>query len=369
MTTSAALTLLLLSAGRASAHDYPIAPVRAVLRVEPDRVVADLDADSIYWIEEVVGLHPLPPGNWPPDALAKAEAYVNQRLRLDVDGRRLQGRLISAEYVQRPWEVNEQGRVRLRLAYPPVSDAATLSGEADFYEDYRQERLEEHEPFLPNQDFRTFLTVPGRVPRSFELKPGAFAFSIPVAQARRGALARLFESALAGARAAGDGIAGWPALAALALSLAPGAPSKGRAASAAAAVLAGAALARGGASAEWAAGLAAALAAGRWLGAGSAPWLEAAALAALGSAWSAGSLARLPRAVPGLLERLPSALGLLLAVAAALAAGVWAATEERRRLTAVSESRAAELFERRRRLAATALLIVCGGGLLQGLAG
>jgi hypothetical protein len=362
MLTSTALILSLVTAPRASAHDYPIAPVMAVLRVEPDRIAVDLDADSVYWIEEVVGLHPMPPKNWPADALAKAEAYANEHLRLNADGRRLTGKLISAEYIQRPWEVNEQGRMRLRLAYPPVDGAATLSGEADFYEDYRQERLEGKEPMLPTMDFRTLLSVP----RRFELKPGAISFSFSAAEARRNAFARFLDSARAGAIAAVNGIAGWPALAALALSLAPGAPTRRRAALATGALLGGAALARAAAPErlEWAAGLAASLSAGRWLGAASVPWLEAAALAALGAAWSAEAFVRLPRAVPGAFELSASAAGLLLAVAAALTAGTWAATAERRRLTSVSEARASDLFERRRRLAATALMIACAAGLI-----
>ena len=59
MTTRAAFVPALLLLSRfAAAHDYPIKPVSVVLRVEPDRITADIDSDSIYWIEEVVGLVP-----------------------------------------------------------------------------------------------------------------------------------------------------------------------------------------------------------------------------------------------------------------------------------------------------------------------
>ncbi|MFI5345954.1 MAG: hypothetical protein ACHQ51_06225 [Elusimicrobiota bacterium] len=365
MPTSLAALLILFTAGTAAAHDYPIKPVLAVLRVEPDRVVADLDSDSIYWIEEVVGLHPLPPRDWPADARARAEKYVNERLRLSVDGKPLHGRLLEASYVQRPWEVNEQGRVRLRLSYPPVADGGTLSGEMDFFEDYRQERLAAKEALLSFMDFRGLLSIPGRVPREFELKPGSFAFSVPVADARRGAFARFLESARVGALSSLDAIEGWAALAALALSLAPGAPSRRRAALLLAAAAAGAAPWPGAAAVplEWAAGAAAALAAGRWLGVAAVPWLEAAALAALTRAWTIQSLPLLPLSAPGALEHAGAALGLLAAAAAALAAGVAAATADRRAMDAHSQSRAPELFDRRRRLAATALLLICGCGL------
>ena len=371
MRTRLAGLLALLAAAPCAAHDYPIKPVRVVLRVEPDRVAADLDGDSIYWIEEVVGLHPMPPRDWPADALAKAQAYVNEHLRLAADGRRLEGRLIDASYTQRPWEVNEEGRVHLRLAYPPVADGQTLSGEADFFEDYRRERLDGKLPFTADMDFRTSLSVPGRVPKSFELKPGAAAFSVPVSEARRGAAARLLESAAAGLLEALNSARGWAALAAVALSLAPGFPSRRRAAALLGAAVAAAALTPVAAPAwlEWAAGAAGALAAGRWLGARSAPWLEAGALAALARAWSVQALAHLPRAVPGAPERGAAALGTLAGAAVLLAAGVAAASADRRAQTAVSASRADEVFERRRRLAATALLLVCGGGLFSSLPG
>ncbi|MFI5363641.1 MAG: hypothetical protein ACHQ49_16880, partial [Elusimicrobiota bacterium] len=265
----------------AAAHDYPIKPVTVVLRVEPDRIAADIDGDSIYWIEEVLDLIPMLPRDWPEKARAKAQAYVNDHLRLNADGRRLTGRLIAGSYVQRPWEVNEQGRIHLRMEYPPASDAATLSGEADFFEDYRQERIEEKQPILPIQDFRTILTVPGRVSRRFELAPGAIAFSFPAADARRDAFARLVESVGVGATTVLNVIAGWPALAALALSLAPGAPSSRRTGVLLAAALLGAAPWPGAAPdwLPWAAGACAALAAGRWLGAGASLPLEAAAAA------------------------------------------------------------------------------------------
>jgi hypothetical protein len=363
-----AVALLALATVPAFAHDYPIKPVSVVLRVEPDRVVADIDGDSVYWIEEVVGLHPMPPRDWPADALAKAEKYANEHLRLRADGHPLNGRLLSATYAQKPWEVNENGRVHLRLSYPPVADGVTVSGDADFFEDYRLERLEGHEPVLPFQDFRTLLTVPGRSPSSFELKPGATAFSVAAADARRAPAALAAESVTTGAAGALGAIEGWTALAALALSLAPGFASRRRLAGLLAAGILGSALPLPGPLALlWAAGVVAALSAGRWLGEGATPWLEALAAVALARAWSAQALVRLPRAVPGPLERIPAAAGALVAASLAVALGVAAATAERRALAVHSQSRAADLFARRRRLAATALLLVSAFGLIAAL--
>src|SRR6266478_2885888 len=108
----------------ARAHDYPIKPVRVVLRVEPGRVVADIDSDSIYWIEEVTGNESMPSTNWRAEDLERAQKYANEHLRLKSGGKPLIGRLGWAEYIQRPWQVNEQGRFRLRMVYPAVADGS-----------------------------------------------------------------------------------------------------------------------------------------------------------------------------------------------------------------------------------------------------
>jgi len=365
---AATATFLLLAAAAASAHDYPIKPVSVVLRVEPDRLAADIDSDSIYWIEEVLDLHPMLPSDWPASTRAKAEAYANEHLRLSAGGRRLTGRLTAASYTQRPWEVYEQGRVRLRLEYPPVADGETLSGEADFFEEYRQERLQGHAPVLPIQDFRTIVTVPGRTTSRFELKPGAISFSVPVAAARAGAASFLLQSLKTGAAMVATAAAGWTALAALALSLAPGAPSRRRvlailAASFIGAAAAGAPLAW----LPWLAGVLAAAAAARWFAEAPGLALEAAAAALVARHWQSAALPWLPGAAPGAAERAASALGLIAVAAFAAALGLLAANAEARRLSLHSEARAADLFARRRRLAAVALLIVSAFGLAQTL--
>lgn len=362
---SALSVLLLLGAGPAAAHDYPILPVSAVLRVEPDRVVVDLDSDSIYWIEEVLETNPLPPTGWSAATRAKAAAYVDAHLRLAADGRPLAGTLTNASYVQSLGEVNEQGRVRLRLVYPPVGDARTLSGRADFFEDYRRERLGEHAPLLPFQTFETRVSVPGTASRRFVLSPGAEEFSVPVSEARRTGVQLGLESLGVGASRVLELWTAWPALLALALSAGPGAPTRSRAAAALFAAAAGAALPLPApAWLAWAAGLAAAAAAGRWLGAAATPALETAALAALARTWADAALPWLPRAVPTPAERALAAVGLIAAAAAALAAGAAAAAARRRALVRVSESRAEEIFQRQRGLAATALAIVCGWGMI-----
>ena len=349
----AALTLA--AALPASAvHIYPISPVRVGLRVETDRVVADIDAESTFWIEEVLELHPLPPSDWPAPVLRRAEEYANAHLRLGADGSRLTGRLTNASFVQRPWQVNERGRVLLRL-YPAVRIGAELSGESDFYEDYRREMLEalRGRPLPFAEGYRTLLRAGSR---RFDLRPGAVSFALSEGDARPGCVKRSLIAFAAGAGALLGAASSWPALAALALLLAPDLPSRRRLAGGALCLAAGLAFAAlrpvAPDAAVWAAGLAAALAAaGR---------SEAAASLLEAAPW-------LPAASPGAGLRAAAAVGTLGACAAALAGVFAAARAERSRLETVSQSHAAELFARRRRLAATVILLACGYGLSQNL--
>jgi hypothetical protein len=344
------------------AHDYPIKPVQVVLRVEPDRLVADVASDSIYWIEEVVGHERMAPRDWPAKDRENVERYVNEHLRLKADDKPLAGRLVWSAYIQRPWEVNEEGLFRLRLVYPSAADAAAVSGEADFFEDYRQERIAGREPILPSMDFRTSLEIPGRRTSRFELKPGTDSFQVSAADARRTVLERLCESLRTGAGAVFTVMEGWAALAALAFSLGP------RSWPACIALLAGLAWPASLPSVcAWAAGMIAGVSAGRWTGEASALGLEAAASVVLGASWAGAALFWLPGATPGLLERMAAGLGASAAAALVLGAGLLAVMLLRQQAERDSQSGAAALFARRRRLAATVLVIFSACGLWQEL--
>lgn len=344
------LTLLLLAAPARAMHNYPISPVHVSLRVEPDRVVADIDSESTIWIEEILHLNPLPASDWPESTLKTAQDYVNAHLRLSADGSRLAGRLADAAFVQRPWQVYEQGRVRMRMIYPPIRPESALAAEADFFEDYRREMLE---------------ALQGRP------LPYADEYKTLFRETRPGPASRAFIAFAAGVKGLLGAAETWPALAALALALAPARPARRRVIGALLALTAGLAAASWSPSAPdaaaWTAGILAAVAAGGWLGGALTDMLGAAALAVLGWALGAGSASWLPAAAPGPGLRAAAAAGTSSAAAAALAAGWAAARAERKRLETVSETRAARLFERRRRLAATALLLVCGYGLSQNL--
>lgn len=359
------LAWLLGAALSASAHEfYPIRPVRATLRVEPDRVVADLRADSIFWILEVAGMNPMPPRDWPPEARDKVEAYANSHFRLAVDGKRLPGRLAEARYRQFPWEVNEEGVFFLRLVYPAAPAGSVISGEARFYEEYRRELAGElGAAAVPDADgYRTVLTVPGRRKMEFTLTSSSPSFTATADEARRSAFAMAVESLLRGARAALGAAAGFPALLAVALCLGAALPGRTTAALLLAAAAAG--FAAGGFAAAppwliWAGALAASFAAIRR---GLARPAEAAGAASLGLAWHAAAAPLLPHS--GL--ALPFALAGALAAGAALLAAAWLGVRaEYRHLAQVSESRVEELFARRSRLAATALLMVSAYGLWQ----
>ncbi|MBI3288055.1 MAG: hypothetical protein HYZ74_00890 [Elusimicrobia bacterium] len=362
--------LVLLSAAPAAAsEDYPIEPVRAVARVEPGRMVVDLTADSIYWIEEILLVNPPPPRDWDADLSARAQAYVNAHLRLTTRGNPLPGRLVFARWVQRLGQAHEQGSVRLRLVYPPPQADADLSGRADFYEEYRRDQMQENGGALPERLAGRFLTrveIPGRARRTFELTPGAESFSLPAAEALRTPGAMRLESLRRGAAAAAGAVSAWPVLFALALCLAGAAPAPRRALAWALAAAAGAALPLPApAWLPWAAGATAAAAAGSWLGSLPTLAVELPVLVALGRVWAREAAPWLPTDSPGTVERALAAAGSTL-VAALILAALWALLEaERRRLADESQSHADTLFKRHKGLLATVALIVCGGGLWQ----
>ncbi len=358
---------LLGAAMSASAHDlYPIRPVQATLRVEPDQIVADLRADSIIWIEDVTGLHPMPPRNWPAQTRAKVETYVNEHFVLTAGGKPLQGRLVEGRYRQFPWEVNEEGVFFLRMAYPPPPEGAMLGGSARFYEEYRTELQGElgANPLPFKDGYRTVVEIPGRRAATFTLTIDSPSFTAPAADSRRGALAMAFESLLRGAEQALGAAAGFPILIAIAFCLGAEAPRRAMVGLLLAAAAAGFVCGRFFAGPPWliwAATLGASLAIGRR------PFeapLAAVAAAGLGAMWAGEARPLMPHSALAL----PAALVGALAIGAALLFLVWLGVRsEYRRLAEVSQTRVAELFARRARLTATILAMTGAYGLWQSL--
>ncbi len=356
---------LLGAALSASAHDfYPIRPVQATLRVEPDRIVADIKADSTFWIEEVVGLHPMPARDWPAEALAKAEAYVNAHLLLAADGRKLSGTLVEARYRQLPGEVNEEGTFFLRLEYPPAAAGSTLTCAALFYDEYRKELQSElgGRPLPYAEGYKTEVSVPGRKLITRTLTATDASFNLAVDEARRPAASMALESLRKGAGTVLGTAAGFPVLLAVALCLETDPPLR-------------AALAVMLASIAWGFGWGRFYAAPSWLvwsallaataGIGRRRFVvpaSVAATAALGAVWRAAASPLLPHsrvAFPFALAGAVAAAAVLLAIARL------AVRAEHRRLATVSQSRVAELFARRARLAATVLAMIGAYGFWQ----
>jgi hypothetical protein len=359
---------LICAALSASAHEtYPIRPVRATLRVEPDRIVADLRADSIIWIAEVTDQNPMPARDWPAATLAKVEAYTNAHFRLSVDGKPVEGKLVSARYRQFPWEVNEEGVFFLRLVYPAAPAAsASVSGSARFYEEYRKELESESGggPIPFKEGYRTFMDIPGRRRLAFTLTPEAPSFTASTEEARRTWFAMALEGFQRGAQAALGSAAGFPALLAIALCLGPKPPSRTTIALLLASASGGFAIGRWlGAPAWliWAAALAGSLAMNRGK---ASSFLSPMVGACLGLAWSGAAIPLLPHHALAS----PCAMAGTLVAGAALLSGAWFGVRaEHRRLATVSESRVDELFARRARLTATALAMVGAYGLWQSL--
>lgn len=358
------LAWLLAAALSASAHEvYPIRPVRATLRVEPGRIVADFRADSIYWIEEVAHLHPMPARDWPAETRAIVEDYINAHFSLTAGGAPLRGKLVSARYRQFPWEVNEEGKFFMRLVYPAAA-GESLRGTARFYEEYRKELEAEFagRPVPFADGFRTVVDIPGRRRLAFTLTPGSPSFAASVDEARRTAFAMALEALTRGAKAAAGAAAGFPVLLAAALCLGAKAPSRAHAAVLLAAGAAGFLAGGLGPAAPWlvwAALLAAAL--GAWLGRAE---MAAPALFVLAFVWREAVDSWLPRSPMAL----PSALAGALAAGATMLFVAWFGVRaEHRRLAAVSEARVDELFARRAHLTATALAMVGAYGFWQSL--
>jgi hypothetical protein len=351
---------LLLLALSASAHEgYPIKPVSVRLEVEADRVAADIETDSIFWIEEVAHLHPMPPADWPADARARVQDYVNAHLRL-TSGRVYPGTLESARYRQLPWEVNEEGRFFLRMVYPPLPPGEfTVS--ANFFEEYRAEMAGEYgnRPLPYAAEYKTEVSVPGK---TVVLTPQSPWANLRTDESRRGALSSALASLRAGAATAFGTAAGFPALLAIALCL--GGSFKAResaliAASTAVGFLCVWIFFWVPERQIWAWTLIAAVFAGRW---------KLAPSVAVGTAWSLG-LAWALAARPVLPH---AALAQPFALAGALAGGALLFSamrlvlrEEHKRMFELSESRVEELFARRVRLTGTVLAMVGAYGLWQ----
>jgi hypothetical protein len=349
----------------ASAHDlYPIHPVRATLRVEPDRVVADLQADSVVWIEEVTGLHPMPARDWPASTLSKVESYANDHFRLDVDGVPLRGRLIDARYRQFPWEVNEEGAFFLRLVYPPLAAGSRLAGTARFYEEYRHEIEEEYagRPLPYRDGYQTVVTIPGEKRIICSLTPETPAFSVSSDESRRSPAAMSLESVRIGMESTLASASGFPTLLAIALCLGAARPRR----TAVAALFASAALGftcgrtlDAPAWLVWSATLGSAVTAGRRR---LAPAAGAAACGCLGFVWHEAAHPLLPH----FSFAQPFALTGAMSVGAALLSVAWfGMRSEYRRMADVSESRVDELFARRVRLGGTILAMIGAYGLWQ----
>jgi len=356
---------LLGAALSASAHDlYPIRPVRATLRVEPDRIVADFRVDSIIWIEEVTGLNPMPARDWPAEVLSKVEAYTNAHFLLSANGSPLQGKLVEARYRQFPWEVNEEGTFFLRLVYAPAPEGSTLAARARFYEEYKKELEGELEgrPLPFKDSYRTLVTIPGRRHASFTLTPEAPSFTLSSDDARRSSFAMAFESLQRGAEAALGTASGFPALLAIALCLGALPPSPTTAAILLASTMlgfVGARLFNAPPWLIWAGTLGASLSVGRRRLALAA---SVAAAYGLGLSWAGAAGSLLPHSKLAA----PFALAGTLAAGAALLGVIWLGVRaENRRLATISQSRVDELFARRARLTATTLAMIGAYGFWQ----
>jgi len=199
--------LLGLAARPVGAHVLPVHSVRAQLRGAGEALHLHLDTNAIYWQEEVLGAEP-PLEDWSQDLLDKAKAYIDSHLKLALDGKPLEGRLVEARYAHEPWQDWKSGRIHFRLSFPLPSQEGKLSGEMRFFfEEKAHEagaagrellRVAKEKDFP--REFWTELEIRGKGSRVLKLTPESPGFSFPVEAALQSFPQAVVESGLLGLR-------------------------------------------------------------------------------------------------------------------------------------------------------------------------
>jgi hypothetical protein len=190
------IALLAAAAALSFAHVTPLYPQRVTLKGDPGRLRLSLDVDAAYWSNEVLGLAERPPaGEWPAPMSEKALAYLREHLRLRVDGRPLEGRLIGARFYSEPWaalrkigQEGAEGRYAFELEYPLPPAARVVSGRSLLADSEWKEHLAEPEKAKTvgwRQDFRTIWRAAGKRGRTAETTTASPDVSFDIAEVRR----------------------------------------------------------------------------------------------------------------------------------------------------------------------------------------
>src|SRR5437879_3500640 len=171
------LTSLCFGPGALEAHEIPIHPVEIELRVYPDLIRATMNSNQCYWSAEILRVS-LPPPAWTETLLGQVKKYVDEHFPLTVDGKPLESRILEARYVQEPWQDVLSGRVIFRFLYRlPPQKGRWLSGRATFFSEHARED--------PDENYVTYLDVPGRRHMRWVLPLKAPGFELPIDEATR----------------------------------------------------------------------------------------------------------------------------------------------------------------------------------------
>lgn len=117
----------------ARAHVAPMFPIEMDVRCDGDQLRLEIDAAAGEWVEDVLNLRELPPGEWKGGLLTGSERFINAHFQLSAQDRLIPGRVLGGRVILQPWQSPASARVRIRLVYdlPPGGDA--LKGKAFFF--------------------------------------------------------------------------------------------------------------------------------------------------------------------------------------------------------------------------------------------
>ena len=157
----AAALALLGWAASCRAHVYPMHPAQAELRVDGQSLVLEMTTHSVFWIEEVLPERPEAGVAVSTRNAAALRTYLDSHFVVSAGGKAVPAGEISARFLQRPWEILEDGRLELRTAYP-IASADKVSVRSTIFLEYHEDQRIHHgrKPEEMEKDFAT-LVYPG----------------------------------------------------------------------------------------------------------------------------------------------------------------------------------------------------------------
>ena len=117
----------------ARAHVAPMYPIEMDVRCDGDRLRLEIDAAAGEWVEDVLNLRELPPGEWKDGLLTESERFINEHFQLSTQDRLIPGRVLGGRVIHQPWQSPASARVRIRLVYDLPPGGTVVTGKAFFF--------------------------------------------------------------------------------------------------------------------------------------------------------------------------------------------------------------------------------------------